>query len=169
MTIDIALHKSRNGCVSVYCHSSDPEIVKNVHLQIVIDAGLIQVVGIMPTLIIVQISVGQAVHDVGKPVRSNAPYPVAIKVDRSYQTSRSSDASLTRRDECHLSSNEPYSPSKRTFSSDKCGEAVDRVVAHTHVSEQGEQFQTDLESNRDIDYTVRGDNGEGKDHRRSSQ
>jgi len=167
MTIDIALHKSEKGSVSVYCHSSDPETVKNVQLQIVIDAGLIQIVGIMPTLIIVQLSIGQVVQDVGKPVR-NATYPVAIRVDSSFQISRSSDASLKRRDECHFSSNEPCSSSRMTFSSDKCGEAVGGVVAHTHAAEQAAlQFQTDLESGRDIDYAVRGDNGEGKDHGRS--
>jgi hypothetical protein len=124
----------------------------------------------MPTLIIVQLSIGQAVHDVGKSVRSNATYPVAIRVDSSFQISRSSDASQKRRDEYHFSSTEPCSPSRRTISSDKCGEAVGGVVAHTHAAEQGRaalQFQTDLESGRDIDYTVRGDNGEGKDYGRS--
>jgi len=51
MVLDLAFHKDANG-------------------SIVLDASLIQIVGIMPTLIIAQIGVGRAVHDIEANFRS---------------------------------------------------------------------------------------------------
>lgn len=62
MVLDLAFHKDPSGSVS---HLSLLGFTGNNHaLKVVLDASLIQVVGIMPTLIIAQIGVGRAVHDI---------------------------------------------------------------------------------------------------------
>ena len=153
----------------VFC-SSDL-IDEHAHLQIVFSAGLVQVAGIMPTLIIVQLSIGRAIQDVDaccgtsplktRPVCSSnksaprsrnstlvldAPYPVVqIQVDNSHN---SSDGSLKTRDQ--LTSNEPYSPSEDYLSRER-DEAVDRVVTPAEQGVALQQPHTDLKSGPDIE------------------
>ncbi len=139
----------------VHCCSSD---LIDEHVQIVFSAGLIQVVGIMPTLIIVQISIGRAIHDVDaccgmSPMKTtsilDAPHPIVqTQVDSSHQTFKSSDGSLKMRDQ--LTSNEPYSPPE-DYLSRKPGEAVDRVITPAEQGSAIQQVQMDLKSGPDIE------------------
>jgi hypothetical protein len=171
--INLALYNNKGGVSSVHCCSSDFD--EHAHLQIEFSAGLVQVAGIMPTLIIVQISIGRAIQDVDaccemspmktKPVCSSsnesapqsrnstsildAPHPIVqIQVDNSHQTFNSSDGSLKMSDP--LTSNEPYSPSEDDISRERGG-AVDRFVTPAEQGGAIQQLQTDLKSGPDIE------------------
>lgn len=81
--------------------------------HIIIDAGLIQVVGIMPTMIIVQVGLGRAVHDLEANTNTNTNLIEANNnnnenVDNKSSSSTPDRIHSVRSKDCHCSSDDTF-------------------------------------------------------------
>lgn len=106
MIIDVILHNDKTGSVSTCPLTCDLK-AEHEPLQIIIDAGLIQIVGIMPTLIIVQISIGRAVDDV-EATRGISPFKASpIGSRKNYQAQSENSTSIPNMAQTFTSSDAP--------------------------------------------------------------
>jgi len=83
----------------------DLAMLKNKVGHIIIDAGLIQVVGIMPTMIIVQVGLGRAVHD----LEANTNTNTNLIINNNKSSSETPDRMHSVRSKnCHCSSDDTF-------------------------------------------------------------